>query len=153
MTDLVYVLNGPNLNMLGLREPEIYGRDTLDDIRARTEKAAAAAGLEIEFRQSNIEGELVNWIQEARGKAKGIILNAGGYTHTSVAILDALQAAEVPVIEVHLSNIFRRDQFRQHSYISLAATGIICGLGARGYELAIAAMADLIKAKASAKVR
>lgn len=153
MTDLVYVLNGPNLNMLGLREPEIYGRDTLDDIRARTEKAAAAAGLEIEFRQSNVEGELVNWIQEARGKAKGIILNAGGYTHTSVAILDALQAAEVPVIEVHLSNIFRRDQFRQHSYISLAATGVICGLGARGYELAIAAMSDLIKAKASAKVR
>jgi 3-dehydroquinate dehydratase-2 len=153
MTDLVYVLNGPNLNMLGLREPEIYGRDTLDDIRARSEKAAAAAGLQIEFRQSNLEGELVNWIQEARGKAKGIILNAGGYTHTSVAILDALQAAEVPVIEVHLSNIFRRDQFRQHSYISLAATGVICGLGARGYELALSAMADLIKAKSSAKVR
>lgn len=147
MTHLVYVLNGPNLNMLGLREPEIYGRDTLDDIKALTAKAAKSHDIAIDFRQSNVEGELVNWIQEARGKADGIILNAGGYTHTSVAILDALQAAEVPVIEVHLSNIFRRDQFRQHSYISLAATGVICGLGAKGYELAIWAMADLINRK------
>ena len=147
MAHLIYVLNGPNLNMLGLREPAIYGRDTLDDIKARCEAAAARHGLKIEFRQSNIEGELVNWIQEARSKAAGIILNAGGYTHTSVAILDALQAAERPVIEVHLSNIFRRDQFRQHSYISLAATGVICGLGAKGYELALEAMAGLVAAK------
>jgi 3-dehydroquinate dehydratase-2 len=144
MTRRVYVLNGPNLNMLGVREPEIYGSETLADLRARTERAAEANGLEIEFRQSNIEGEIVNWVQEARGKAQGIIINAGGYTHTSVAILDALQAVGLPVVEVHLSNIFRRDQFRQHSYVSLAATGVICGLGAKGYELAIEAMADIL---------
>lgn len=145
MTRLVYVLNGPNLNLLGVREPEIYGRETLADLRARTEKAAASNGLTVDFRQSNVEGEIVNWVQEARGKAEGIIINAGGYTHTSVAILDALQAVGLPVIEVHLSNIFRRDPFRQHSYISLAATGVICGLGAKGYELAIEAMADILK--------
>lgn len=144
MTPLIYVLNGPNLNLLGVREPAIYGSETLDDLRSRTEKAAAASGLKIEFRQSNIEGEIVNWVQEARGKAKGIIINAGAYTHTSVAILDALQAAELPVIEVHLSNIFRRDQFRQHSYVSLAATGVICGLGGKGYELAAEAMANIL---------
>lgn len=144
MTTRIYVLNGPNLNLLGVREPAIYGSETLEDLRARTGKAAAAHGLEIDFRQSNIEGELVNWVQEARGNAKGIIINAGAYTHTSVAILDALQAAELPVIEVHLSNIFRRDQFRQHSYVSLAATGVICGLGGKGYELAIEAMANIL---------
>lgn len=144
MTNRIYVLNGPNLNLLGVREPAIYGSETLDDLRARTEKTAAAQGLAVDFRQSNIEGELVNWVQEARGKAKGIIINAGAYTHTSVAILDALQAAELPVIEVHLSNIFRRDQFRQHSYVSLAATGVICGLGGKGYELAIDAMANIL---------
>ncbi len=145
MSDLIYVLNGPNLNMLGLREPAIYGRDTLDDIAGLARARAQGLGLAIDFRQSNIEGELVNWVQEARSKARGIILNAGGYTHTSVALLDALQAAELPVIEVHLSNIFRRDQFRQHSYISLAATGVICGLGAKGYELALEAMADILR--------
>ncbi len=150
MPHLIYVLNGPNLNMLGLREPAIYGRDTLDDIRDRCAAAAAKHGLATDFRQSNVEGELVNWIQEARTQARGIILNAGGYTHTSVAILDALQAAELPVIEVHLSNIFRRDQFRQHSYISLAATGVICGLGAKGYELALEAMAGLVNNKPTA---
>lgn len=144
MTTRIFVLNGPNLNLLGVREPAIYGSETLEDLRARTGKAAAAHGLEIDFRQSNIEGELVNWVQEARGNAKGIIINAGAYTHTSVAILDALQAAELPVIEVHLSNIFRRDQFRQHSYVSLAATGVICGLGGKGYELAIEAMANIL---------
>jgi 3-dehydroquinate dehydratase-2 len=144
MTPLIYVLNGPNLNLLGVREPAIYGSETLADLRSRTEKTAAARGLAIEFRQSNIEGEIVNWVQEARGKAKGIIINAGAYTHTSVAILDALQAAELPVIEVHLSNIFRRDQFRQHSYVSLAATGVICGLGGKGYELAVEAMANIL---------
>jgi len=145
MPSLVYVLNGPNLNMLGVREPAIYGSETLADLRSRAEKAAASNGLKIDFRQSNVEGELVNWVQEAREKAKGIIINAGGYTHTSVAILDALQASELPVIEVHLSNIFRRDQFRQHSYISLAATGVICGLGSTGYELAVEAMANILK--------
>ena len=151
MAKPIYVLNGPNLNMLGLREPAIYGRDTLDDIKARAEARAKTLGLTVDFRQSNIEGELVNWVQEARTKGRGIILNAGGYTHTSVAILDALQAAELPVIEVHLSNIFRRDQFRQHSYISLAATGVICGLGAKGYELALEGMAELLAKAASAK--
>jgi 3-dehydroquinate dehydratase-2 len=144
MASLVYLLNGPNLNLLGAREPAIYGSETLADLRARSDKAAAAKGLKLEFRQSNIEGEIVNWIQEAREKAKGIIINAGAYTHTSVAILDALQAAELPVIEVHLSNIFRRDQFRQHSYVSLAATGVICGLGGKGYELAVEAMANIL---------
>jgi len=144
MPHLIYVLNGPNLNMLGTREPAIYGHETLDDIKSSCVTSAGKLGLEVDFRQSNIEGELVNWIQEARAKAKGIILNAGGYTHTSVAILDALQAAELPVIEVHLSNIFRRDEFRQHSYISLAATGVICGLGAKGYDLALQAMQNLL---------
>jgi 3-dehydroquinate dehydratase-2 len=145
MPSLVYVLNGPNLNMLGVREPAIYGSETLADLRSRTEMAAAGKGLKIDFRQSNVEGEIVTWVQEAREKAKGIIINAGAYTHTSVAILDALQASELPVIEVHLSNIFRRDQFRQHSYISLAATGVICGLGGTGYELAVEAMANILK--------
>ncbi len=149
MTSLVYVLNGPNLNMLGVREPEIYGTETLADLRARTENAATKNGVFVDFRQSNIEGEIVNWVQEARGKAGGIIINAGGYTHTSVAILDALQAVGLPVVEVHLSNIFRRDEFRQHSYISLAATGVICGLGAKGYELAIEAMANILNKTAS----
>ncbi len=149
MTSLVYVLNGPNLNMLGVREPEIYGTETLADLRVRTEKAAVKNGVSVDFRQSNIEGEIVNWVQEARGNAKGIIINAGGYTHTSVAILDALQAVGLPVVEVHLSNIFRRDEFRQHSYISLAATGVICGLGAKGYELAIEAMANILNKTAS----
>lgn len=150
MRPLVYVLNGPNLNMLGVREPEIYGTETLADLRARTEAAAARHEIGVDFRQSNIEGEIVSWVQEARGKAQGIIMNAGGYTHTSVAILDALQAVGLPVIEVHLSNIFRRDAFRQHSYISLAATGVICGLGAKGYELAIEAMANILR-KSSGK--
>lgn len=150
MRPLVYVLNGPNLNMLGVREPEIYGTETLADLRARTEAAASRHAIGVDFRQSNIEGEIVSWVQEARGKAQGIIMNAGGYTHTSVAILDALQAVGLPVIEVHLSNIFRRDAFRQHSYISLAATGVICGLGAKGYELAIEAMANILK-KSSGK--
>ncbi|MEQ1698396.1 MAG: type II 3-dehydroquinate dehydratase [Hyphomicrobiaceae bacterium] len=144
MAKLIYVLNGPNLNMLGVREPAVYGKESLDDVRRRTQVRAEQLGLAIDFRQSNHEGELVTWIQDARTKAAGIIINAGGYTHTSVAILDALQAAELPAIEVHLSNIFRRDAFRHHSYISLGVKGVICGLGARGYELAIEAIADHI---------
>jgi 3-dehydroquinate dehydratase-2 len=142
----IFVLNGPNLNMLGKREPTIYGRDSLDDVRGRAEARASSLGVTIEFRQTNSEGELIGWIQEARDKASGIIVNAGGLTHTSIAVLDALQAAELPVVEVHLSNIFRRDNFRQHSYVSLAATGVICGLGAKGYELAVEAMASLVAA-------
>jgi 3-dehydroquinate dehydratase-2 len=143
MAKPVFVLNGPNLNLLGVREPEIYGRETLDDVRKRAEVRARTLGLTIVFRQTNHEGELIGWIQEARGAASGIILNAGSLTHTSVGILDALTAAELPVIEVHLSNIFRRESFRHHSYVSLAAKGVICGLGVQGYELALDAMAKL----------
>lgn len=146
MAKPIYVLNGPNLNMLGLREPAIYGSDTLDDVRRKAEARAKAVGLTIDFRQSNVEGELVTWVQEARDKAAGIILNAGAYSHSSIALLDALQAAELPAIEVHLSNIFRREPYRQHSYISLGVKGVICGLGAKGYELALEAMADLLTA-------
>lgn len=150
MAKPIFVLNGPNLNMLGTREPAVYGSETLDDVRARCVTRAKALGLPVDFRQSNLEGELVGWIQEARTKAQGIIVNAGAYTHTSIAILDALQAAELPVVEVHLSNIFRRDEFRQHSFVSLAAAGVICGLGAKGYELALEAMADLVKRRSKA---
>jgi 3-dehydroquinate dehydratase-2 len=144
---IVFILNGPNLNLLGVREPSIYGRDTLGDIEERCTARAAALGLEIDFRQTNHEGQLVDWIQEARESADGIILNAGALTHTSVALLDALSAAELPVIEVHLSNIFRRESFRHHSYVSLAANGVICGLGARGYELALDGIASLIESE------
>ena len=141
----VYVLNGPNLNLLGVRDPAVYGLDTLADIEARCVARAADLDLAIEFRQSNHEGQLVDWIQEARESADGIVLNAGALTHTSVAILDALLASELPVVEVHLSNIFRRERFRHHSYVSLAASGVICGLGAQGYELALDAIANLIE--------
>ena len=144
MTRPIYVLNGPNLNLIGVREPSIYGTETLEDIRRRTEARAQALGLAIDFRQSNMEGELVTWIQEARERADGIVLNAGAYTHTSIAILDALNAAGRPVIELHLSNIFRREPFRHTSYVTPAAQGLICGLGPKGYELAIEAMADLL---------
>ena len=149
MAKPILVLNGPNLNMLGSREPAIYGRDTLDDVRRRAESRAQSLKLAIDFRQSNHEGELVGWIQEARTAASGILLNAGALTHTSIAVLDALQAAELPVIEVHLSNIFRREEFRQHSYVSLAAHGVICGFGAKGYELALEAMADILSKKSA----
>jgi 3-dehydroquinate dehydratase II len=145
----VFVLNGPNLNLLGVRDPSVYGHDTLGDIEERCAARAAALDLEIDFRQTNHEGQLVDWIQEARETAEGIILNAGALTHTSVAVLDALFAADLPVIEVHLSNIFRRESFRHHSYVSLAATGVICGLGAKGYELALDAIAGLIEGESN----
>ncbi|MGE5512503.1 MAG: type II 3-dehydroquinate dehydratase [Bacteroidota bacterium] len=150
MAKPVYVLNGPNLNMLGLREPQIYGRETLDDVRRRTEAHAAKLGLSVDFRQSNHEGEIVTWIQEARDKASAIIINAGALTHTSVAVLDALNAAELPAVEVHLSNIFKRESFRHHSYVSPAAIGVICGFGAKGYLLALDALAETL-ADAAAK--
>ncbi len=140
----VLVLNGPNLNMLGTREPEIYGSQTLADIELMMKDRARTLHLGVDFRQSNHEGELVTWIQEARLTASAIIINAGAYTHTSVAILDALQAFKGPIIEVHLSNIFRREAFRHHSYVSGAATGVICGLGAKGYLLALDAVADKV---------
>jgi len=145
----IFVLNGANLNLLGVREPSIYGAETLDDVRRRTQARAQALGLSVDFRQSNLEGEIVTWIQEAREKASGIILNAGAYTHTSIAILDALNAAEKPVIELHLSNVFRRESFRHHSYVTPAAQGVICGFGPKGYELAVEAMADLLTNKAA----
>ncbi len=144
MAKPIYVLNGPNLNLLGVREPHVYGYETLADVRRRAEMAAAAHGLTLEFRQSNHEGQLIDWVQEAREKGAGLIVNAGGLSHTSIALLDALQAAELPVVEVHLSNIFRREAYRTHSYVSLAAKGVICGLGAKGYELAVDAMANLL---------
>lgn len=145
MSKPIFVLNGPNLNLLGAREPSIYGSQTLADIAELTQARASSLGLKADFRQTNIEGELVTWIQEARTGACGIIINAAAYTHTSVAILDALNAAEKPVIELHLSNVHRREAFRHHSYVAAAATGIICGFGAKGYELAVEAMADLLK--------
>jgi 3-dehydroquinate dehydratase-2 len=143
-TRRILVLNGPNLNLLGQREPEIYGRTTLEDIQRDTTAAGARLGLAVDFRQSNSEADLVSAIQGARGAAAGIIINAAAYTHTSVAILDALLAADMPVVEVHLSNIYKREEFRHRSYVSRAATGVICGFGAKGYILAVEAMADLL---------
>ncbi|HUC68862.1 MAG TPA: type II 3-dehydroquinate dehydratase [Stellaceae bacterium] len=141
----ILVLNGPNLNLLGVREPETYGRDTLADIEEACLERAAELDLAVDFRQSNHEGQLVDWIQEARETADGIVLNPGAYTHTSIAILDALRAADLPIIEVHLSNIHRRESYRRRSYVSEAAQGIICGFGGHGYLLALDAMARLIK--------
>jgi 3-dehydroquinate dehydratase-2 len=141
----ILILNGPNLNMLGQREPEIYGHDTLADIEAACRNRGKDLGFGIDFRQSNEEGELVGWIQAAIRTHAGIIINAGAYTHTSIAILDALLATGLPVVEVHLSNIFRPEPFRHHSYISRAAQGVICGFGMPGYVLALDAMANLIR--------
>ncbi|MHA1599964.1 MAG: type II 3-dehydroquinate dehydratase [Alphaproteobacteria bacterium] len=140
----VLILNGPNLNLLGTREPEIYGTATLADIEAQCRKQAKALGLTTDCRQSNAEGELVGWIQEARDGAAGIILNPGAYTHTSVAILDALLAVGLPVIEVHLSNTHKREDFRRQSYVSRAADGVICGFGVHGYLMALEAMATIL---------
>jgi len=142
---LVAVLNGPNINMLGLRQPDLYGRATLDDVEALCAESAEEVGLAIDFRQTNGEGELVTWVQECRGRAAGIVINPAGFTTTSVALLDALLATELPVIEVHITNIHRREAFRRDSYVSLAATGVICGLGVRGYAMALQAMADLLE--------
>lgn len=142
---IILIVNGPNLNMLGKRQPEVYGRETLADIEAACVQHAVTLGLDVEFRQSNHEGDLVDWIQGARGRAAGIILNAGAYTHTSVAILDALLSAEVTCVEVHLSNIHQREDFRHHSYVSKAAKGMICGFGSHGYILALDALARLIR--------
>ena len=140
----ILVLNGPNLNLLGQREPGVYGLTTLAELEQWLRKRAVSLAAEPEFRQSNQEGELVGWIQEARTKADALLLNAGAYTHTSIAILDALRAVDKPVIEVHLSNIFRREDYRKHSYVSEAATGIISGFGSHGYILGIDAAAKLI---------
>ncbi len=146
MRPLISILNGPNLNLLGERQPEVYGRETLADLEGVCRAAAAELGLQVDFRQTNHEGELVGWVQESRKTAAGLILNAGAYTHTSIALLDALTILQIPVIEVHLSNIFRRESFRHHSYVSLAATGVVCGLGFDGYRLALRALAGRVRA-------
>ena len=140
MTDIVFVLNGPNLNLLGTREPEVYGRATLGDIEAMCRAHAEGRGLDIAFSQSNHEGALLDAIHAARGRHAGIILNAGAYTHTSVALMDAIAGVALPVIELHLSNIHAREDFRHRSYIARVALGVICGFGAQGYLLAIDAL-------------
>ncbi|MBV9991539.1 MAG: type II 3-dehydroquinate dehydratase [Alphaproteobacteria bacterium] len=141
----IYVLNGPNLNLLGSREPEVYGSTTLPEIGKQVAARARQHGLTVEFRQSNHEGDLVDWIQECRTKGCGLILNAGALTHTSVALYDACRALSHPIIEVHLSNPYAREPFRHRSFISKAANGVICGLGATGYTVAVDALAALLK--------
>ena len=147
MSKPVYILNGPNLNLLGKREPEIYGSQTLADIEAATAAEAKGLKLSATFRQPNHEGELIELVHEARDKACGILINAGGLTHTSVALHDSLRMADVPVIEVHLTNIYKREPFRHHSYISPAALGVICGFGGHGYVLGLQALARHLENK------
>ncbi|MDB5455571.1 MAG: 3-dehydroquinate dehydratase [Caulobacter sp.] len=144
MVKPIHVLSGPNLNLLGTREPEIYGKDTLDDVRVRCEARAKTHGHSVVFRQSNHEGVLIDWVQEARTHASALIINPAGYGHTSIALLDALKTLTIPVIECHLSNPARREDFRRHTFVSLAATGVVAGFGAASYELAIEAAAGLI---------
>ena len=140
----VYILNGPNLNLLGAREPEIYGHETLADVEALCRREAAAHGLQTRFHQSNREDELIDWIHAARLDAAGIVINAGAFTHTSVAIHDALAACSCPILEVHISNVFRREAFRHHSYVSMRADGVIVGCGVQGYALALRRLAHLL---------
>ena len=144
----IYVLNGPNLNLLGKREPQLYGHTTLAEIEQRCRKVGSSLGLELVFRQTNHEGQLVDWVHEAREHASGIVINPAGYSFTSVALLDALKASELPVVEVHITNIHRREPTYHHSLVSLAATGVICGLGPLGYELALTALAERLKSAA-----
>lgn len=146
---LIFFLNGPNANLYGLDTSGIYGGDSFETLRARCLAAAGEAGVALDFRQSNSEGALIDWVQEARIAASGLIVNGAGLTYTSIALLDALLAFEGPIIEVHMSNIWRREPFRHHSYISRAATGVIAGLGADGYELAVRAMAKRVRPKES----
>ena len=145
MKAIVYVLNGPNLNLLGQREPHIYGHETLADVEAACRRVGGELGLEIVFRQSNAEFQLIDWIHEARQRAGALVINPAGFTTTSVAILDALLTCEFPIIEVHITNIHRREEFRQHSYVSKVATGVVAGLGAQGYEFALRRLARLIE--------
>ncbi|MHA1597890.1 MAG: type II 3-dehydroquinate dehydratase [Alphaproteobacteria bacterium] len=144
MTSKILVLNGPNLNLLGTREPDVYGHETLADIEAASVACAEGLGLSVEFRQTNTEGVLLDWVQQAKSGHDLIIINAGAYTHTSVALLDALLSCDIPVIEVHLSNIHQREDFRHHSYVSKAAQGMICGFGGYGYEMALHAAARIL---------
>ena len=145
MTPLIYVLNGPNLNLLGKRQPHIYGHETLADVEADCRKLAAGLGLDMRFHQSNREYEIIDWVHEARETASGIVINPAAFTHTSVAILDALNAFDHPIIEVHISNVHKREEFRHHSFISPIASGVIAGFGTQGYHLAIQRLATLIK--------
>ena len=148
MAKTIYVLNGPNLNLLGTREPHIYGRSTLADVEKLCRTAAERHGFALVFRQSNHEGQIIDWINEARAeKAAGLIINPAGHTTTSVAMLDALLAMESPVVEVHITNIHAREEFRRHSYVSRAARAVVCGFGINGYALAIAGLASLLGAK------
>lgn len=140
----IYILNGPNLNLLGQRQPEVYGRETLADVAAACGALAETLGLAIRFHQSNHEGQIIDWIHEARLEGAGVIINPAAYTHTSVAILDALNAFDGPVLEVHISNVHRRESFRHHSYVSLRADGVIAGFGTEGYQLALRRMATLV---------
>ncbi|PLL12563.1 type II 3-dehydroquinate dehydratase [Tabrizicola sp. TH137] len=144
MAKPIFLLNGPNLNLLGLRQPEIYGRETLEDVAEACGALAEELGLSIRFHQSNHEGQIIDWIHEARGAGAGIVINPGAFTHTSIAILDALNAFEGPVLEVHISNIHKRESFRHHSYVSLRAEGVIAGFGTEGYLLALRRMKTLV---------
>ncbi|KPL54169.1 3-dehydroquinate dehydratase [Prosthecomicrobium hirschii] len=148
MSRLVFVLNGPNLNLLGKRQPHIYGYETLADIEAECRRVGAELGLDIRFHQSNAEHQIIDWIHEARETAAGIVINPAAYTHTSVAILDALSTCEFPIIEVHISNVHKRESFRHHSYVSLVASGVIAGFGTQGYPLALQRLAKLTADKA-----
>lgn len=145
MSKTIYIINGPNLNLLGKRQPEIYGKDTLADVEAQCADSGKAFGLSVKLLQSNREGELIDWIHEAREKASGIIINPGAFTHTSIAILDALNAFDGPVIEVHVSNVHKRESFRHHSYVSMRADGVLAGFGVEGYSLAMRRMGSLVK--------
>ncbi len=147
MNKPVLIINGPNLNLLGTREPHIYGSTTLAEVEAMCRARAEKLGLAIEFRQSNCEAEIIDWIHKAISDAAGIIINPAAFSHTSLAILDALNMIEQPIIELHISNPHKRESFRHHSYVTFAATGLICGLGVNGYVLAVDAMADLLKAE------
>jgi 3-dehydroquinate dehydratase-2 len=146
MTRVVYVLNGPNLNLLGLREPDIYGRETLADVEAECARVAVEQKLTLDFRQTNAEHQLIEWIHEARTRASGILINPAAFSHTSIAILDALKACTCPIIEVHISNIHAREPFRHYSYISAIAAGVIAGFGTQGYAFALRRMAALLNA-------
>ena len=153
MTDTIFVLNGPNLNLLGTREPRIYGNQTLTDISANLERRAKALKLELDVRQSNHEGELVDWLHEALAKASAVIINGGGYAHTSIAIRDAVAALPIPVIEVHMSNVYAREHFRRQSMIAQVARGSIAGFGALSYVLALDAAAHLCKGAAATQAK
>lgn len=148
MNNTVYILNGPNLNLLGKRQPHIYGHETLADVETDCRSIAAELNLSIRFHQSNAEFQIIDWIHEARETAAGIIINPAAFTHTSVAILDALNTCDFPVLEVHISNVHKREEFRHHSYVSLRADGVIAGFGTQGYSLALRRLAKLIEVEA-----